>query len=344
MKYTNKRNSYNYGYSYRRKRRNRKLQLTLRLVGFFTILTVLAITIILALQPRNFVSTFEKKTYGDSISQSEMFANDLCVTDKDVRFEAFRTKDEFHGALLFDIKNRDVLYSERVHEKLYPASTTKILTAYVALKYGDLTDTVTVSKNAVDIPSDSSSAYLKAGDRLTLKDTLYALMLPSGNDSAIAIAEHVSGSVEDFAKLMNQEAKKLGATNTHFVNPHGYQSKEHYTTAYDLYLIFNECIKNETFLDIISATSRSTVVTEKNGNQRSVTWNQSNQFINGGRSVPKGIDVIGGKTGTTFDAGACIVLYVKDANETPYISIIMGASSRRNLYDNMTFLLAAIPD
>ena len=342
MRYTN-RNRYGYGYRY--KRRNRKRELTFRLIGFAIFLIALSLGVVwFFLKPRDVVAAYEEQTYGMSIYKSDMFADDLCVTAKDVEFKAFRTRDEFHGALLFDLNSQEVLYSERVHEKLYPASTTKILTAYLALKYGDLLDSVTVSKNATNIPSDSSSANLKVGDVLTLRDLLYGLMLPSGNDSAIAIAEHISGSVEEFAKLMNKEAKALGATNSHFVNPHGYQDKKHYTTAYDLYLIFNECIKDETFLDIISAKKWTTTVGEKSGARRTVTWNQSNQFINGAREVPKGISLFGGKTGTTYDAGACILLYGKNKSDVPYISIIMGASSRRNLYDNMTYLLAAIPD
>ena len=298
--------------------------------------------LVLGTGSRNKVKAYEALHYSSSVHQSEMFTDDLCVSNEEVEFEEFHTNDEFHGALLFDIKDQKILYSEHVNEKLYPASTTKILTAYVALKYGKLDDYVTVSANAVDVPSDSSSAHLQKGDVLTLEDLLYALMLPSGNDSAVAIAEHISGSTEDFAKLMNEEAHALGATNTHFVNPHGYQDKDHYTTAYDLYLIFNECIKNETFLKIISSTSWSTRVTQSDGTVRDVTWPQSNQFVNGGREVPKGITITGGKTGNTFDAGSCILLYGHDSKETPFIAIIMGASSRRNLYDNMTFLLAAI--
>jgi len=184
--------------------------------------------------------------------------------------------------------------------------------------------------------------HLQKGDVLSLKDLIYGLMLPSGNDSAVAIAEHISGNTEDFVKLMNEEAIALGATNTHFVNPHGYQNKDHYTTAYDLYLIFNECIKNETFLQIIAAKSYDTVIKQTDGSSRTVTWPQSNQFISGGREVPDDITLIGGKTGNTFDAGSCILLYGHDSEHTPFITIMMGATSRRNLYDNMTFLLRAI--
>ena len=326
----------------RRRRRNRKRELRIRLTctAVFVLLVIGSIIVISA--SRNRVKTYEALTYHNSVYQAELFAEDLCVANEDVDFDAFHTNDEFHGALLFDIENQKVLYSERANERLYPASTTKIMTAYLALKYGDLDDYITVSENTVDVPSDSSTAHLQKGDVLSLKDLLYGLMLPSGNDSAVAIAEHISGSTEAFVELMNKEASLLGATNTNFVNPHGYQNKDHYTTAYDLYLIFNECIKNETFLQMIASTNYETVIKQADGSNRMVTWPQSNQFISGGRQVPDGITLIGGKTGNTFDAGSCILLYGHDSEYTPFITIMMGATSRRNLYDNMTFLLGAI--
>jgi len=326
-----------------RKRRNRKKELAIRLTcGILAIATVVTVCCILFTRPQSYVEPYEQATYCSSIYQADMFADDLCVTASDIEYDAFYRNDKFPGALLFDLENQKVLYSEKANDQLYPASTTKILTAYLALKYGNLEDYVTVSKTAVDVPSDSSKANLKAGDVLTLEDLLYGLMLPSGNDSAVAIAEHISGTTEDFVALMNKEAALLGATNTHFTNPHGYQDKDHYTTAYDLYLIFNECIQNEEFVKIISSLSWTTNITQSDDSVRKETWKQSNQFIDGARKVPKGVTVIGGKTGTTFNAGACILLYVKDSQDVPYIAIIMGASSRRNLYDNMTFLLDAI--
>lgn len=287
---------------------------------------------------------YELSAYGSEIYESKNFSEELCVTNKDVEFEDFYTNDTFPGALLFNIKDKEVLFSQNANKKVYPASTTKIMTAYLALKYGDLNEYITVSEKAVDVPSDSSTAHLQVGDVLTLKELLYGLMLPSGNDSAVAIAECISGDVESFVALMNEEANLLGATNSHFVNPHGYHDKNHYTTAYDLYLIFNECIKNETFVEIISSKSKNVNITQRNGTVREMTWGQSNQFITGARTTPKGITFIGGKTGNTFDAGSCLVMYGMNASDTPYISIIMGATSRRNLYDNMTFLWRAIPD
>lgn len=328
--------------TFRRRRRNRKRELLVKFICSIVFLLAVICVAVIFLNFQNRVLKCENTLYSSKIYEADFFADNLCVTNEEVEFDEFYTNDEFKGALVFDISEQEVIFSEHANDKLYPASTTKILTAYLALKYGNLEDYVTISETAVDVPSDSSTAHLKAGDVLTLKDLLYALMLPSGNDSAVAIAEHISGNVDDFVKLMNTEANLLGASNTHFTNPHGYQNEDHYTTAYDLYLIFNECIKDETFLEIVSSKSYSTTISGKDGSGRNVTWGQSNQFINGNRETPKGITFFGGKTGNTYDAGSCLIMYGKNASDTPYISIIMGATSRRNLYDNMTFLWAAI--
>lgn len=286
------------------------------------------------------VLSYENDKYNTSIYLSPLKIDNLCVATDDVSSEHFQTQDEFHSIALFQENEAEVIFAENIHDRLYPASTTKILTAYLALKYGNLEDVITVSENAVGVPLDSSRAGLRTGEQLTLEALLYSLMLPSGNDSAVAIAEYISGSVEEFANLMNEEARILGATNSNFINPHGYQDENHYTTAYDLYLIFNECIKYDKFQEIVSSKQYSTKITQRNGTYRDVTWGQSNQFVNGTREVPEGISVIGGKTGTTDEAGACLILYSK-RNDIPYISIIMGADSKTILYDNMSELIAS---
>ena len=245
------------------------------------------------------VTEYETTNYDRYLYEGELFANQLCVSNENVSLNDFEVASSLHAAALFGVDQKKVFLSEHMHDRLFPASTTKILTLYLALKYGTLSDEVTVSKNAVSVPSDSSVAGLREGEQLTLEDLLYGLMLPSGNDSAVAIAEHISGSVDAFVQLMNQEANALGATNSHFVNPHGYHDKDHYTTAYDLYLIFNQGIQNEKFVDIISSPSYTTDIKEPDGSVRSVTWRQSNLFVNGTRTAPENVTVVGGKTGTT---------------------------------------------
>ena len=143
---------------------------------------------------------------------------------------------------------------------MYPASLTKLMTALVALDSADLSDTVTVSANADagKFAADEQVCGIKAGDELTLGDLLYGLLLYSGNDNAVAIAEHISGSEKAFAEKMNEKAQEIMATKSHFVNSNGLHNEDHYTTAYDMYLIFNECIKNEKFLEMIQAKSYKT--------------------------------------------------------------------------------------
>ena len=303
---------------------------------------MLIISAIFLFREKNIVEKYETDKYAEGFFQKELYSDHLCVVSENITYNKFQTDDEFHAAALLKLKDKEVLYAENMHERIYPASTTKILTTYLALKYGNMNDVVEVSENAANVPSDSSRAGLKQGDQLMLEDLLYALMLPSGNDAAVAVAEHISGSVDAFVGLMNQEAKKLGMTHSNFVNAHGYQDENHYTTAYDLYLVFHQCVQNEKFLEIVSSPNHTAQITESDGVVREDSWMQSNQFINGDTPVPDDIVVVGGKTGTTDEAGACLVLYATDSESNPYISIIMGAESKPVLYKNMKSLISTL--
>ncbi len=267
------------------------------------------------------------------------FASSLCVTDGST------ASGEENGytssaSAVFNITGREVVYSDNLFEKLYPASTTKVMTAIVALKYGNLSDQLTVSETALELESGSSVCGLKAGDVLTLEQALYGLLIESGNDAANAIAEHISGSQEAFVEVMNQEARALGATDTHFVNPSGLHDPDHYTTAYDLYLMFQAAIQNETFLDIISQTSYQTSYTDAQGERKSANWKTTNLYLNGETAAPDTIQVIGGKTGTTSDAGSCLILLSQNAVGEQDISIVLKSQDRTTLYTEMTDLLS----
>ena len=259
----------------------------------------------------------------ETTASKTYFASDLCVAEN------------------VSIGTNSDVYAKNLFEKLYPASTTKILTAYIALKYCDDLDVlVTVSENAVDQASDSSVCNLKAGDVISMRDLLYGLMLRSGNDAAVAIAEYISGDVDSFAALMNQEAVAMGATRSHFANPNGLPDENHYTTVYDMYLIFNKALENETFVNIISAKSYDTVYTNAQGESEEHTWENTNQYLAGTTEAPEGFTVVGGKTGTTGDAGYCLVLYSYNAANQPIISIVFKADGRSNLYLLMNEMLA----
>ena len=211
---------------------------------------------------------------------------------------------------------------------------------YGKLSGRNLDDVLTVSSDAVNtLMSGSSICGLKPGDQLTLDQALYGLMLCSGNDAANVIAEYISGSTDKFAELMNKEAQALGATQSHFVNPHGLPDDNHYTTAYDLYLIFNAAIKDDRFVNYISTKKYTTSYTDASGAQVDQVWVNTNGYLKGTYDMPENVTVIGGKTGTTEAAGSCLVLYSESQDKKPYISIVLKGNSKKELYTLMTELL-----
>lgn len=291
------------------------------------------------------VLSYEKENYSKNIYQAELFAEDLCVSAEDVSLEGFDGDSSLHAMGLFNVTDGEVIYGQDLFTRLYPASTTKILTALVAIKNSNLDDVVTVSSaaSASSFSWDASIAGLQTGDQLTLRDLLYGLMLPSGNDSAVAIAEYVGGTEENFMEMVNEEAQNLMATGTHFVTPNGLHDEDHYTTAYDMYLIFNEAVKYDEFVDIISADSYTAQITSADGAVRSVTWKPTSFYARGKAALPTGATVIGGKTGYTGEAGNCLVLLDQAADGDYYISIVMGAADKPLLYQDMTALIDQIP-
>ena len=273
-------------------------------------------------------------------SDIPFFAEELCVApEQPTQSEA--VSDAVAEAIgVFLPADGTISYQKNIHEKLYPASTTKIMTAYLALTKAGLDDVVTVSEHAVDQASDSSVCSLRSGDQIKMSDLLYGLMLKSGNDAAVAIAEHVSGSEEAFVALMNETARSFGATNTHFMNPHGLHDENHYTCVYDLYLIFAHAIELEDFLQLIRTTSYTAYYTDANGGQTSQAWTNTNRYLSGEVTQPEGLTVVGGKTGTTNAAGNCLVLLSSNAKKDPVISIIMKSDTRDNLYYVMNQVLS----
>ncbi len=267
------------------------------------------------------------------------FAHDLCVGGiENVGLENTDSQVA-EGAGVFNTVTGEIPYSKNIYEQLYPASTTKILTAYIALKEGNLDDMVTISENAVDLDSDSSNCGLLAGDKMSLRDLLYGLMMKSGNDAAIAIAEHISGDVEAFAARMNEEARKLGATASNFVNPHGLPDENHYTSVYDLYLLFSAAISDDRFCDLIRTTSYTVNYTHADGSEATADWSSTNRYFVDEQS-PEGFTIIGGKTGTTGEAGYCLVLLSENSAGEQIVSIVLKADCKINLYLLMNQILS----
>ncbi len=282
-------------------------------------------------------------SYGDgdaADTEVNLFASDLCVGGLDNSESELVDDENATAAAVFTMNNGKVAYAKNIYEKRYPASTTKILTAYVALKYGDLEQIITVSDEAIDtLDPDSSVCGLKVGDQISLREALYGMLMRSGNDAANAVAEAIGGSQDGFAKMMNEEAAALGATGSHFTNAHGLPDENHYTTAYDLYLFFNAALQNQDFVDIISTETHDASYLDADGGTVNVTWTSTNRYFNGKSDVPEGVTVIGGKTGTTQSAGYCLVLYVKNAKGEPVISVVLGEDNRDDLYTLTSNLL-----
>ncbi len=198
------------------------------------------------------------------------------------------------AAVLYEPETGSFLYTKNQDTRLPMASTTKIMTALVALENSSLSDIVEIDASAIGV--EGSSAYLERGDILTMEELLYALMLRSANDAAVAIACHVGGGIEEFSEMMNSKAESLGLENTNFTNPHGLDNKEHYTSASDLAVIAAEAIKNDTFKKICSTYKKSFVRDDKN-----ILYVNHNKLLN----MYDG--ALGMKTGFTKKSGRCLV-------------------------------------
>ena len=287
------------------------------------------------------ISSFRMVQSQSTVNTATPFTAKLCVGDDNVDPGALSIPQGTYAGL-FDIYNKNILYGKNIHQRLNPASLTKVMTAIVALKNGSNDMILTATTNVNLKESDAQKMDLKPGDTMTLSQALNILLLYSANDVAILIAEGVAGSEEAFVEMMNKEALAIGATNTHFSNPHGLTADDHYTTVYDMYLIMNDAMQFELFNEIIHSPEYSTVYHDSAGMDKEISVKSTNLYITGAREMPAGITVVGGKTGTTSAAGHCLVLISRDTRSNPYISIVMKSDNRDSLYDNMSMLLGYI--
>ena len=218
--------------------------------------------------------------------------------------------------IVYDRISKSMIIGKNEDVKSAMASTTKIMTTIVILEKADLNEKVTVSAKAGG--TGGSRLGLKRGDKASVRDLLYGLMLRSGNDAAVALAEHVGGSVKEFAELMNEKAIELGLTNTHFVTPHGLDDANHYTTALELAKLTDYAMNNETFAKIVGTKSTTIYI-----NNQSRQINNTNELL----GVLNG--VVGVKTGFTNNAGRCLVTETK-RNNMDIITIVLGADTKKD--------------
>jgi len=219
------------------------------------------------------------------------------------------------SAIIFDRTTKKMMWGKNENDVRAMASTTKIMTAIVVLENSNLKDIVTVSKKAAN--TGGSSLKINTGDKITVNDLLYGLMLRSGNDSAVALAEYVGGSVEGFALLMNNKAKELGLVNTNFVTPHGLDNENHYTTAYELALLTDYALNNSKFAKIVNTKNTTIYI---NGVARNIA--NTNELLGN----INGVD--GVKTGFTGNAMRCLVTSCT-RNDNQIITVVLGSDTKK---------------
>ena len=218
------------------------------------------------------------------------------------------------ACIVLDRKSNRIIYGKNEKNKVKMASTTKIMTATIVIENYDLSKTVEISKKAAG--TGGSRLGLKQGDKISVLDLLHGLMLCSGNDAAVALAETVAGGIPEFSDMMNNKAKELGLENTHFESPHGLDSDNHYTTAYDLSLLTNYALNNETFLKIVGTKNYTVTI---NGYPKNITnTNELLGTLNG---------VYGVKTGFTNGANRCLVTACK-RNDLDIICVVLGCDTK----------------
>ncbi|TEB18014.1 D-alanyl-D-alanine carboxypeptidase DacB precursor [Pelotomaculum sp. FP] len=230
------------------------------------------------------------------------------------------------AAALIDGRNGQFLYEKNPYQQLYPASTTKILTAVIALENSKLNDMVTITAEACNV--EGSALGLLEGEKMSLEDLLYALMLNSGNDAAVAIAVHVAGSVEKFADLMNEKAAEVGAVNSHFINPNGLPDPNHYSTAHDMALISYYAMQNPEFRKIVATKIR----TIDRGDPMAQTY-----LENHNRLLWNYEGAVGIKNGYTEIARQCLVS-AANRNGRELVAVVLKTEGANIWTDSQTLL------
>lgn len=263
-----------------------------------------------------FISMFVYVSFADDIDNETIDVSTELNSFIDTSAETIKEPDvNSRACVVIDRKTNSVLFGKNENSKKKMASTTKIMTATIIIEKCNLSDTIEISKKAAG--TGGSRLGLKTGDKITILDLLYGLMLRSGNDAAVALAEYAGGDINGFAKLMNAKALELGLTNTHFETPHGLDSNEHYTTAYELALLSNYALDNPTFAKIVGTKNYTITI---NGSPKALS--NTNELLGNMEGV------YGIKTGFTNGANRCLVTACKK-NNMDIICVVLGADTKK---------------
>ena len=292
-----------------------------RKINRFLIKILIIITLLMAIFPYIRVNGVEdaskENKSGNMISEEDEKVDIEEIQNEVIETNAANEELELNSriALIYDRASGRILYERNGNKQTPMASTTKIMTAIVVLENANLNDVVTIQAKAAGI--GGSRLGLKKNDKITVNDLLYGLLLRSGNDAAVALAQYVGGSVEGFAEMMNKKAEELGLVNSHFIVPHGLDNEEHYTTAYELAQMADYALKIDKFKQIVSTKSTTINI---NGYPKSI--NNTNQLLGSVNGV------YGVKTGFTNGAGRCLVTACK-RNNLDIVTVIIGANTTK---------------
>lgn len=263
-----------------------------------------------------FISMFVYVSFADDIDNETIDVSTELNSFTDTSAETIKEPDvNSRACVVIDRKTNSVLFGKNENSKKKMASTTKIMTATIIIEKCNLSDTIEISKKAAG--TGGSRLGLKTGDKITVLDLLYGLMLRSGNDAAVALAEYAGGDINGFAELMNAKALDLGLTNTHFETPHGLDSNEHYTTAYELAVISNYALNTPTFAKIVGTKNYTITI---NGSPKDLS--NTNELLGNMEGV------YGVKTGFTNGANRCLVTACK-RNDIDIICVVLGADTKK---------------
>ena len=284
-----------------------------------------------------------------SLASEDMFAygyaNDIFIPDKNSQKIVDNiSADAYYISSMHRLNDTTLRYKDP-YKEMPIASLTKLMTGLIVLENcSNLDEIFEVPAEATYLEINASTAKLSPGDKLTIKDLLYALFLPSGNDAAITLAMNIGGgSIDNFSIMMNNEANRLGAMHTHFVNPTGLNSNYHYSCCYDLYLIIRELMKYPIFQEISSSRKYVANITDLSGNSKQLEWENTNYFVMGEMVINQNVSLVAGKTGYTQNAGDCLAIVSKsNSKDEYYISIVLKATSKSNVYRNTNKLLETI--
>lgn len=276
--------------------------------------------------------------HSNNLVKENGMAEDLAVITVEEE-KAMDMKSRDYADLLINDTTQEVMASYHCFDKRYPASITKIMTALLTLEKGNLSDEIVLDHDIILTEDGAVISTLTKGDTVLVEEVLKTMLIKSANDCAIILAEYIGGSTEKFVKMMNERAVELGATHTHFVNPNGLHDDNHYTTAYDLYLIFKKVIEYDTFLEIVSMKDFTMTYKNQNGYEVHEYMVSTNHFLLNEYPVPEGVVMYGGKTGTTSIAKSCLILMTENDKGERFFSVVLGAKTKTDLYNSMTQLL-----